>query len=90
VFDKCVLEEADFRDAKLNGASFCRSTLSRACFGDAKLFAADLRAADLRGAHELTPTQLGQARTSDETLLPNGFKGPYMKGSGAERPARRR
>jgi hypothetical protein len=30
---------------------------------------------------------LSQARTDEFTTLPNGRKGPYLKGSGAERPA---
>ena len=86
---KSRLEGADFRQAKLNGAEFGRANMSGARFGGALLFCADLRGANLRSARELTSEQLCQARTDSTTVLPNGSSGPYMKYSGAERPAMR-
>ncbi|HOL73166.1 MAG TPA: hypothetical protein PKW45_17100, partial [Bryobacteraceae bacterium] len=55
-------------------------------FEDAQMFTADLRGANLQGARGLTAAQLSQARTDERTILPNGRTGPYVKGSGAERP----
>ena len=89
-FGRCSLVDADFREAKLAGADFSQASLENALFRGANLFTADLRSAALRGARELTSGQLAQARTSETTILPNGARGPYLKNSGAERPAPRR
>jgi hypothetical protein len=42
----------------------------------------------LRAAQGLTQTQLGQARTDQQTILPDGSHGPFLLGSGAHRPRR--
>ena len=74
----------DFREANLNTADFSAAVLSESIFGEASLMATDLREAVMQGARELTPLQLSQARTSYGTILPNGTKGPYVKGFGSE------
>jgi uncharacterized protein YjbI with pentapeptide repeats len=81
--------DCDFRESNLRGADFSGAVLSGARFGGAVLFSADLRGANLRGARELTSDQLCQARTDQRTILPNGKQGPYLRHSGAERPALR-
>jgi serine/threonine-protein kinase len=88
-FDRASMQECDFREAKLTGASFTRAVLCGSRFGEADLSLADLRGANLRGARELTAAQLMAARTDDRTILPDGRRGPYLKGSGAESPRRR-
>jgi hypothetical protein len=80
------LRGADFREAQLGGVIFCQADLTGARFAAANLFTADLRGADLTGARELTSQQLLQARTDQNTILPNGSRGPYRRHSGAERP----
>jgi uncharacterized protein YjbI with pentapeptide repeats len=64
---------------------FCRADLTYARFQRARFFATDLRGADLTGARELTSAQLSQARTDQNTILPDGSRGPYRRFSGAER-----
>ena len=88
-FDGSSMTACDFRGAKLQGASFGGATLCDSRFAGADLTLADLRGANLRGAREMTAEQLVSARTDDRTILPNGRPGPYMKQSGAERPAGR-
>lgn len=83
------LAGADFRGAQLSGVLFCRADLTEARFATATLMAADLRGANLTGARELTAQQLSQARTDENTILPNGSRGPYRRYSGAERPVLR-
>lgn len=78
----------DFREAKLDGAGFAGATLRESRFEGAGLNLADFRGADLKGARELTSEQLSSARTDDRTILPSGKRGPYLKHSGDERPAR--
>ena len=87
VFNRAQLAGADLRDAKLDGSEFAHAALHGAQMAGASLFAADLRAADLTGARGLRATQLMQARTDESTILPNKRRGPYIRGSGAERPA---
>jgi uncharacterized protein YjbI with pentapeptide repeats len=88
VFGGARLDECDFRDANLDGVDFTRASLTRSRFAGASMRGTDLRWANLEGAREMTPAQLLQARTSDDTILPNGKLGPYLKRSGAERPVR--
>jgi uncharacterized protein YjbI with pentapeptide repeats len=61
------------------------STFDGARFQGAVTFGADFRGANLAGAAGLTPRQLMQARTDQETILPNGSRGPYLLYSGAEK-----
>jgi uncharacterized protein YjbI with pentapeptide repeats len=76
----------DLREAKLSGVDLNRTNLMSAQFDEAVLFAADLRGANLRGARGMSSLQLSQARTDSDTTLPNGSRGPYLRGSGAEKP----
>ena len=78
-------------NANASGALPWRTSLASVAnsrFSGADLNAANLTSAVLQGARELSPQQLGLARTSNGTTLPNGTKGPFMRGSGAERPKR--
>jgi hypothetical protein len=77
----------DFRDVRMRGGDFCRAVLEGARFGRAQLTTADFRGANLQGAREMTPEMLMQSLTDRATVLPNGKLGPYMKYSGAEKPA---
>ena len=77
----------DLRDSNLSGCDFTGASLTGTRLHGAKLQGADLRGANLHNALGLTARQLGQARTDDKTVLPNGKKGPYSRNSGAERPA---
>jgi uncharacterized protein YjbI with pentapeptide repeats len=76
----------DLRAARLSGADFTGALLAKALFDEAQTMTADLRNADLQGARGFTVTQLCQARTDDRTILPNGRNGPFVKGSGGEKP----
>ena len=84
---RTLMAGCDLREAKLGGVDFTGATLTNALLDGAVLFAADLRGADLRGARGMTGLQLSQARTDSDTVLPSGGKGPYLRGSGGERPA---
>src|SRR5262249_4564150 len=81
------LRECDFREVRLRGGDFGRSVLSGSRFGEAKLLMADFRGANLQGVRELTAEQLTQSLTDNRTILPNGKRGPYLRNSGAEKPA---
>ena len=85
-FAESNLTGADFREANLQGARFFRTKLENVRFGGAKIFGADFRGSDMQGARDLTQEQLCMARTDDKTLLPSGARGPFLKGSGAEKP----
>ncbi|MCC6588419.1 MAG: pentapeptide repeat-containing protein [Bryobacterales bacterium] len=87
-FTRTKLESCDFRGAKLGGCEFSGAFMVHARFDGAMLRGTDLRGANMKGARELTSEQLSQARTDSTTVLPNGSNGPYIKRSGAERPAR--
>jgi serine/threonine protein kinase, bacterial len=87
-FYKADLTRADFQGTNLTGIEFCAARLHGARMGETKLFAANLCGADLTGAQGLTSAQLSQARTDERTILPSGRRGPYLEGSGAERPLR--
>lgn len=80
-FSNADLEETDFELCDLSGAE-----LLNARWGGAKLTRANLASANLRGAHDMTGSQLAAALTTRTTILPDGSKGPYRPGSGAERP----
>ena len=71
----------------MQGGDFCRAILGGARFGKARLVTVDFRGANLEGAREMTAEQLGMSLTDHRTILPNGKKGPYLKHSGAEKPA---
>ena len=89
VFCRAVFIGCDFRGANLSAADFSDAVLAESLFGDANLMATDLRGTVLGGARELTSTQLTRARTSQTTILPNGAKGPFMRGMGSEFLSRR-
>jgi uncharacterized protein YjbI with pentapeptide repeats len=76
------LEETDLELCDLSGAE-----LRNARWGSAKLMRTNLASANMRGAHDLTGSQLAAALTTRTTILPDGSKGPYRPGSGAERPS---
>jgi uncharacterized protein YjbI with pentapeptide repeats len=86
VFRQAVLSNCDFREAKLKGSDFTQAALALSRFGGASMCFTDLRAADLKGARELSSQQLCEARTGEGTILPSGGCGAYLRGSGAERP----
>jgi uncharacterized protein YjbI with pentapeptide repeats len=83
------LTNCDFSGSNLSSADFTNADLSESLFGSAKLTATDFRYTVLRGARELTGLQLTGARTAQDTILPNGSKGPFVRGFGAEYPVRR-
>lgn len=87
-FTRTKLESCDFRGCKLGGCEFSGAFMVHSRFEGAVLRGADLRGANMKGARELTSEQLSLARTDSTTILPNGTNGPYIKRSGAERPAR--
>ena len=70
----------------MRGGEFNRAVLGGARFSGAKLLMTDFRGANLEDARELGSEQLSQALTDRTTILPNGAKGPYIKGSGSEKP----
>ncbi|MBE7542383.1 MAG: pentapeptide repeat-containing protein [Bryobacteraceae bacterium] len=88
-FLKCDLRGADFRGADLRACTFSGAQLDGARFLDARTYGADFRGANLSGARDLSARQLAQALTDPATTLPNGLPGPYLRGSGAERPGLR-
>lgn len=81
------LTGADFREASLSGSDFSQAVLRSARMDGANLLGTDLCGADLTGARGLTQHQLQKARTDSSTILPNGSRGPYIRFSGAEKPA---
>ena len=87
LFRYADLRDCDFRESRLRGGEFSHAVLAGSRFGDCELLAADFRGANLCGARELTGKQLCLALTDDRTTLPNGSPGPYLRNSGAERPA---
>jgi len=74
----------NFTEANLKGADLSYADLGGSAFGDANLQGVDLRGTILDSARELKGRQLSQARTSEITVLPNGTRGPYVPGTGAE------
>jgi hypothetical protein len=62
--------------------------LTGAHFHDAATMSANFCGANLRAAQGFTQSQLGQARTDRQTILPDGSHGPFLLGSGAHRPCR--
>jgi uncharacterized protein YjbI with pentapeptide repeats len=88
-FLKCDLRGADFRGADLRACAFSGAQLAGARFLDARTYGADFRGANLAGARDLSARQLAQALTDPATTLPNGLPGPYLRGSGSERPGTR-
>jgi uncharacterized protein YjbI with pentapeptide repeats len=85
-----MLAGASFQSARLNGTDLEGADLSGARFHDAATMSASLRGANLRAAQGLTQTQLAQARTDRDTILPDGSPGPFLLGSGAHRSCRAR
>ena len=80
-FWKATLCGSSFQNARLNIADLEGADLTGARFNDAATMGANLRGANLRAAQGLTQTQLGQARTDRETILPDGSHGPFLLGS---------
>ncbi|OFV95105.1 MAG: hypothetical protein A3H94_00180 [Acidobacteria bacterium RIFCSPLOWO2_02_FULL_60_20] len=77
---------AELRDADMREAQWSWADLRDAKLGGADLRGANLHAANLEGAEGLTEQQLASALTSEETILPDGSKGPFKPGSGAHQP----
>jgi hypothetical protein len=65
------------------------ASLAHSRFSLAELNATNFTSAVLKGARELSRRQLTLARTNSGTTLPDGTSGPFMNGSGAERPKQR-
>ena len=87
-FGRAFLDNCDLREAKLSACDLTRVSLQGARLGGVQWNGADLRGANLRGAREMTPEHFSQIRNDASTTLPNGSPGPYLRHSGAEKPAR--
>ena len=80
------LREANLRGADLCGADLRGADLRGANLREANLGAANLRMANLRDAKNLTEEQLASVETDEMSVLPDGSKGPFRRGSGAHLP----
>jgi len=83
------MNSCDLRNANLSSSDLSDAFLSGSVFGEANTMAVDFRGTVLENARELTSQQLMNASTSYQTILPNGTKGPFVLGIGAEYPKRR-
>jgi len=85
-FVGATLSACNLNEADLSFTDFSSGSLLNSRLGGANLTAANLTSTVLHGVRGLTSQQLVSARTGNRTVLPSGAAGPYLRGSGAERP----
>jgi uncharacterized protein YjbI with pentapeptide repeats len=83
----CRMSGLLLKQAALRNVAFRDCDLSGARFQAAVFDGVDFRGTNLRGAQALSPELLLRSVTDGATILPNGTRGPYVRFSGAERPA---
>ena len=88
-FYRATVTNSNFTSAHLAGADFSYSVLNGCLFEGTILSNVDFRGTDLIGAKGMAGEQLVISRTSENTVLPSGARGPFIRGMGMERASRR-